>query len=147
MAQATGFQFDKSTGNVHMNAGDTGSFWVCCKRDSGEDWPSTARMLFTVKNGNGQIVMQRIYRPDDQWDQGDGVMLIEFHNDDTDTWDAGDYTMERRYDIAPIWSELPAPTSRCVNALQDGIPHMVEGDVVRTVFVGTLKIDGVLGTI
>ena len=147
MAQATGFKFDAATGNVQMNAGDTGSFWICCKRDSGEDWPSTARMLFTVTSPNNEIVMQRIYRPDDQWDQGDGVMLIEFHNDDTDEWAPGTYQMERRYDLTPIWDELPAPTSRCVNALLDGIPHMTEGDVVRTVFVGTLTIVGVLGKI
>ena len=146
MAQATGFKFDAATGNVLMNAGDTGSFWICCKRDSGEDWPSTARMLFTVTSPFNEIVMQRIYRPDDQWDQGDGVMLIEFHNDDTDEWAPGTYQMERRYDLTPIWEGTPS-SSRCVNALAEGTAKMIEGDVVRTVFVGTLTIVGVLGTI
>lgn len=146
MAQATGFQFDKATGNVSMNAGDTGSFWICCKRDSGEDWPDTARMLFTVTSPNNEIVMQRIYRPDDQWDQGDGVMLIEFHNDDTDEWAPGTYQMERRYNLTPIWEGTPS-SSRCVNALTEGTAKMIEGVPVRTVFVGTLTIVGVSGKI
>ena len=30
MAQATGFKFDAATGNVQMNAGETGRVWVCC---------------------------------------------------------------------------------------------------------------------
>lgn len=146
MAQATGFKFDAATGNVSMNAGDTGSFWICCKRDGGEDWPSTARMLFTVTSPNNEIVMQRIYRPDDQWDQGDGVMLIEFHNDDTDDWTPGTYQVERRYDLTPIWEGTPS-SSRCVDALAEGTAKMIEGDVVRTVFIGTLTIEGVLGKI
>ena len=147
MAKATGFQFDQATGNVHMNAGDTGSFKVKCTRSSGESWPDTARMLFTVVNGSGETVMQRIYRLDDQYDLGDGVVLIEFHNDDTDTWTPGTYSMERRYDVTPIWQGTPS-TARCVDQLGPGSHAvMVEGDTVRTVFVGTIQIDGVIGNI
>lgn len=130
-----------------MNAGDTGSFKVKCTRSSGESWPDTARMLFTVVNGSGETVMQRIYRLDDQYDLGDGVVLIEFHNDDTDTWMPGTYSMERRYDVTPIWQGTPS-TARCVDQLGPGSHAvMVEGDTVRTVFVGTIQIDGVIGKI
>ena len=147
MANATGFQFDPETGDIRMNAGDTGSFWVRCKRSSGADWPDTARMLFTIKNQQGETMMQRIYRPDDQWDPGDGIMLIEFHNDDTDDWAAGQYSMERRYNLAPVWTGTPS-TSRCVDQLGPGShAEMNEGIPVRTVFVGTLTIEGVLGKI
>lgn len=147
MAKATGFQFDKETGNVKMNAGDTGAFKVHCSRASGESWPETSRMLFTVRDGSGTIVMQRIYRMDDAWNLGDGVVQIEFHNDDTDTWEPGTYEMERRYDLSPIWQGTPSE-ARCVDQLGPG-DHavMVEGDVVRTVFRGTLTIDNVLGKI
>ena len=147
MAKATGFRFDPETGDISMNAGDTGSFWLHCARESGEDWPATARMLYTIRNSQGEIVMQRIYRMDDQWDQGDGIVLIEFHNDDTDKWNPGSYNVERRYDLTPIWQGTPS-TARCVDQLGPG-EHavMVEGDVVRTVFKGTLTIENVLGDI
>ena len=135
MAKATGFQHNNETGDIRMNAGDTGSFWVHCSRKSGEDWPSTARMLYTIRNPSGQIVLQRIYRLDDQWDAGDGYVLIEFHNDDTDDWDTGDYSTERRYDLTPTWDGTP-DTARCVDALAAGAAQMIEGVPVRTVFQG-----------
>lgn len=147
MAQATGFQFDMVTGNIKMNAGDTGSIIVQCSRDSGEAWPDTARMLFTVKSGTGEIVMQRLYRLDDQYDLGDGAVLIEFHNDDTDEWETGDYRMERRYNVAPIWKGTPSD-ARCVDQLGPGEhAEMIEGVPVRTVFKGTLTIEPVDGRI
>ena len=146
MAQATGFQIDLESGNVSMNQGDTGSFTVHCSRKNGESWPSQSRMLFTIKNTQGAIMMQRIYRLDDQWGLGDGVVLIEFHNNDTDEWDTGSYQMERRYNVNPIWEGTPSD-ARCVDALADGAAKMIEGVTVRTVFQGTLKIDGVQGKI
>ena len=146
MAKATGFDFDKTTGNIRMNAGDTGSFKVHCARESGEDWTTDSRMLFTVKSNAGVIVLQRIYRLDDQYDLGDGVVLIEFHNDDTDSWEPGEYSMERRYNVAPVWDGTPS-TARCVNALAAGTAQMIEGVPVRTVFKGTLTIESVDGRI
>ena len=146
MAIVDGFKFDPETGNLAMYTGDTGSFAVKAERSSGDPWPDTARMLFTVKDGGGNIVMQRIYRLDDQWDLGDGVVLIEFHNDDTDEWTAGSYTMERRYDLTPIWDGTPS-SARCVDALAAGAAQMIEGDVVRTVFKGTISVSSVDGRI
>ena len=145
MAKATGFSFDKKTGNISMNAGDTGSFKVHCSRKSGAEWPSTARMLFTVKNQSDEIVIQRIYRMDDQYSLGDGTVLIEFHNADTDQLPAGDYSMERRYNVTPIWDGTPS-TARCVDYLTSSA-KMVEGATIRTVFRGTLHIDDVQGRI
>lgn len=147
MAKATGFHIDLETGNIIMNAGDTGAYKVHCARESGEEWPATARMLYTIRNASGTIVLQRIYRMDDAWGLGDGVVQIEFHNDDTDTWEPGTYETERRYDLTPIWQGTPS-TARCVNQLGPG-EHavMIEGDVVRTVFRGTLTIENVLGKI
>ena len=147
MAKATGFMHDNETGDIRMNAGDTGAFKVKCERESGEAWPTTARMLYTIRNASGTIVLQRIYRMDDQWGLGDGVVQIEFHNDDTDTWEPGIYEVERRYDLTPIWEGTPSE-ARCVDQLGPG-EHavMIEGDVVRTVFRGTLTIENVLGTI
>lgn len=135
-----------SAGNIIMHQGDTGSFKIHAQRASGIPWTADDRMLLTVKNSGGVIVMQRIYRLDDAWGLGDGVVLIEFHNNDTDTWESGPYQIERRYDVAPRWESGEAPAGRCVDALATG-DKMIEGDVVRTAFQGTLTISAVHGEI
>ena len=147
MAKATGFQIDLESMDIKMNRGDTGSFKVGSSRKSGTAWTSDDRMLFTIRNAQGEILIQRIYRLDDQWGLGDGKVLIEFHNDDTDTWDPGQYNTELRFDVDPTWDGGPVPTGRCVNALSSGVPHMIEGPVVRTVIQASLIIEGVLGDI
>lgn len=146
MANATGFVFDITTGNYELNAGDTGSGRWKIKRKNGQDWTSASRMLWTVTSPAGEIVMQRLYRLDDQYDLGDGRILMEFHNDDTDDWTPGTYNTEIRVDVNPVWDGTPS-TARCVNALTPGTARMIEGATTRTVFKGTLKIDGVLGRI
>ena len=128
-----------------MHRGDTGSFKIHAERETGTAWTDDDRMLFTVRDATSKVVMQRFYRLDDQWDLGDGVMLIEFHNDDTDQWANGQYAMELRFCIAPVW-EGTAPTSRCADALTAGA-RMVEGSVVRTVIHSTLTIDEIYGEV
>lgn len=123
------FQVDLETGAITMHRGDTGSFKIHGSRKSGEDWGADDRMIFTVKDMQGQVVLQRFYRLDDAWGLGDGVVLVEFHNDDTDKWSNGQYATEWRFIIGPIWNGT-APTARCVDALTAGV-RMVEGSVVR----------------
>ena len=139
------FNVNLETMEIKMHAGDTGSFKVHAERGSGDAWTDVDRMLFTVRDGAGEIVLQRIYRLDDQWEIGDGTVLIEFHNDDTDQWASGAYSTELRFDISPIWQGT-APTARCVNALTSSA-KMVEGAIVRTKIQSTLTINGVLGDI
>lgn len=139
------FNVNLETMEIKMHAGDTGSFKVHAERGSGDAWTDEDRMLFTVRDGAGEIVLQRIYRLDDQWEIGDGTVLIEFHNDDTDQWASGAYSTELRFDISPIWQGT-APTARCVNALTSSA-KMVEGAIVRTKIQSTLTINGVLGDI
>lgn len=147
MAKATGFSVDMESMDIRMNRGDTGSFKLKATRTSGDAWTDEDRMLFTVKDGSGTIRMQRIYRLDDQWGLGDGVVLIEFHNDDTDTWDNGSYSTELRFDVSPVWNGTPSE-ARCVDQLGPGDhAEMIEGPVVRTVLHGTLTIENVLGDI
>ena len=140
------FKVDLETMAITMHSGDTGSFKIGATRESGDEWTSADRMLFTVKNGQGEVVLQRIYRLDDQFDLGNGKVLVEFHNDDTDQWEAGTYSTELRFDVSPIWDGT-APTARCVDALSPGTPKMVEGSIVRTTIQSTLTISGVLGDI
>lgn len=139
------FEVD-SGGNITMHQGDTGSFIVSAARESGTPWTADDRMLFTIRNSGGRVVLQRIYRLDDAWGLGDGTVLIEFHNDDTDTWEIGPYQIERRYNVSPRWESGEAPEGRCVDALLTG-DRMIEGDVVRTTFQGILTISGVFGEI
>ena len=139
------FNVNLSTMDITMHRGDTGSFKVAASRASGEAWTEDDRMILTVRDPSGAIVMQRFYRLDDQWDLGDGVVLIEFHNDDTDQWGNGSYATELRFVISPIWSGT-APTARCVNALTAGV-RMVEGAIVRTVIHANLAIDDIYGEV
>lgn len=139
------FSIDHETMEITMHAGDTGSFWVHGERRSGEAWTEDDRALFTVTNQQGEIMLQRFYRLDDQWEAGDGDFLIEFHNDDTDTWEPGQYSTELRFNVDPVW-EGTAPTGRCVNALTASA-KMVEGSIVRTPIQSTLTIQGVQGII
>ena len=145
MASATGFQVDLQTGDIKMNAGDTGSYKIHVSRVSGDAWTEEGRFLYTITGANG-IVLQRIYRLDDQYDLGDGWILVEFHNDDTDEWDSGDYTIEGRANANPVWEGTPS-SARCVDALAEGAAKMIEGVPVRTLFKCTLHIDSVDGRI
>lgn len=139
------FNFDSSSWAITMHQGDTGSKWIGASRKSGENWTEDDRCLFTVRNSNDEIVMQRMYRLDDQWEQGDGVFLMEFHNADTDQMPTGTYKTEWRFDVDPTWDGT-APTGRCVNAMTASA-HMTDGSIVRTVIQSTMTILGVLGEV
>ena len=121
------FKRDPLNGNITMHRGDTGAFRVLATRQSGEVWTEYDRMLFTVRDGNGEIKIQRIYRLDTEL--GNGRTEIQFHNNDTDQWENGTYNAERRYIVNPRWEGTP-PEGDCVNALTAGA-RIVEGDVVR----------------
>lgn len=146
MPKVDGFIFHADTGDFELYAGDTGSGIFHLRRASGAEWPATARGLFTVTSPGGEIVMQRIYRLDNQYGLGDGRFLVEFHNDDTDTWSGGTYRTEIRADVDPTWDGTPS-AARCVDALAEGAARMIEGVPVRTLFKGTLVINSVDGRI
>ena len=136
------------TGAVEMHAGDTGVIRVKAVRAGGEDWSEDDRMLFTVKKGD-DVIMQRIYRLDDDEGVGNGRAVIQFHNNDTDEWESGDYPYEIRYIIGPKWDgdpEDPIPSGLCVNGLTAD-RHPVEGDCVRTVIQSSIRISPVYGRV
>ena len=139
------FTRDPATGNIAMHRGDTGAFTVHGTRKTGTDWTEYDRMLFTVKNGNGEIVMQRIYRLDT--DLGNGRVEIQFHNNDTDQWENGTYNAERRYIVNPRW-EGTAPEGDCVDAMTANA-KMVDGDIVRVPEKGqfTITLNDIYGEV
>lgn len=128
-----------------MHRGDTGAFVVRCTRKTGTAWTEYDRMLFTVRNGNGEIVMQRIYRLDT--DLGNGRALIQFHNSDTDQWENGTYNAERRYIVNAIWEGTP-PEGDCVNAMTANA-RIVDGIPVRVPPTGqfTINLNDVYGEV
>ena len=123
------FQINRATGEITMHRGDTGAFTVHATRKSGRDWTENDRLLWTVRNASGEIVLQRFYRLDDDEGLGNGVVEIQLHNNDTDILANGIYSTERRYVISPRWNGT-APTGMCVNALTAGV-RMVDGNVAR----------------
>lgn len=125
-----------AAGNITMHRGDTGAVTVRGRRKTGKAWTENDRMLFTVRNGSGEIVLQRLYRLDTEL--GNGRAVIQFHNNDTDQLENGTYNAERRYFVNPRW-EGTAPEGNCVNALTADA-KIVEGDVVRVPETGQFTI-------
>ena len=111
-----------------MHAGDTGSIKVHATRQTGDDWTSADRMVYTIVNANGMVVLKRYYRLDTSL--GNGRVLVQFRNDDTDDLAPGNYSAERRYVVNPRW-EGTVPTGDVTDALAEGIGQIVDGDVVR----------------
>lgn len=122
------FTYDSETGSVSMHQGDTGAYIVHASRKSGEPWTANDRMLLTIWNGSAPLI-QRIYRLDRQ-DIGNGNVLIEFKNADTDKIPTGNYAMERRYIINPIWDGEDIPEENCADALTASA-RIIDGHIVR----------------
>lgn len=125
------FEYDKTTGAVTMHQGDTGSYYVHCQRKSGTPWTENDRMILTIGPRDDPVI-QRYYRLD-RADTGNGRILIEFKNADTDHVPTGNYPMERRYVINPTWEldeGASIPTEDCANALTSGA-RIIDGPIVR----------------
>lgn len=129
------FDITYPRGDIVMHRGDTGSYTVTVAREDGAEWTSADRMLYSIKNAAGAVVMKRAYRLDREGKNG--IADIEFHNADTDTWPAGTYEGELRALINAYWSIANPPTSDVVDllALEEalGVERIaVDGDTVRT---------------
>lgn len=136
------FNVDLETMEITMHRGDTGAFKVSATRESGTAWTSADRALLTIDK-DGTPVIQRFYRLDTAL--GNGKIQIEFHNDDTDTLENGQYNTELRYIINPYWDGT-APVNDVTDALAVDA-SIVGGDIVRTVIQSTLKIDDIYGEV
>lgn len=123
------FYIDTDTGNIEMHVGDTGAFKTHAARQSGTAWTDADRLVFTVRDGSGNVRLQRYYKLTTAL--GNGYAEIQLHNSDTDTWPSGNYNTERRYVVNPRWSgDGTAPAGDVVDALTAG-KTITEGDVVR----------------
>ena len=115
------FSVDYDTGAIVISKGDTGSFELEVIREDREAWGENDRAVFTVNNGAGETVIERIYRLDSET-PGNGIIVVEFHNSDTDQLDPGGYTWEIR--------------------LVDGIYTDDDGKIIDGNFIRTPGIDG-----
>jgi len=143
------FIYDPNDGSITMHQGDTGSYMVTASRRSGEPFSENDRMLFTISNGT-EALIQRIYRLDRE-DIGNGNVLIEFHNEDTDDIPTGNYMLERRYIINPYWDVDEGgaiPTENVADALTASA-RIIDGDIVRVPEHGqaTLQITNIYGEV
>lgn len=123
------FDFNAKTLTVTLHAGDTGSFNIRGLRRNGVAWTANDIMRFTVINGSGEVVMDRAYKLTGVTGVPEGCAVIEFHNNDTDTWAAGAYIIQVRYFVNPSWSGS-APAGDVTDLLDVG-SYPIEGDVVR----------------
>lgn len=142
------FEINLETMVIDMHKGDTGAFKVIATKESGAAWGEHDRMMFTVSSADGTDKIRRLYRLDDgrtETDLGDGVVQIEFHNDDTDTWPTGLYTTELRFIGNAVWDGTEL-TSDCVDDLVSN-SHIIEGVPVRTAKQSTLNIRNVIGEV
>lgn len=123
---------DMNNGAITMHQGDTGSYKVKATRASGVPWTANDRMILTIGDRENPVI-QRFYRLDNDDTLGNGVVLIEFHNDDTDKIPTGNYPLERRYVVNPVWEldeGVEIPTEKVCNALTAGA-RIVDGHIVR----------------
>lgn len=142
------FNVDLETMAIDMHRGDTGAFKIAATKASGALWGEHDRMLFTVSAADGTDKIRRLYRLDNDRTEtalGDGVVQIEFHNDDTDTWAAGIYTTELRFIGDAVWDGTEL-TSDCVDDLVS-TSHIIEGALVRTPLQSTLNIRNIIGEV
>lgn len=142
------FNVDLETMAIDMHRGDTGAFKIAATKASGASWGEHDRMLFTVSAADGTDKIRRLYRLDDErteTDLGDGIVQIEFHNDDTDSWAPGIYTTELRFIGDAVWDGAEL-MSDCVDDLVSA-SHIIEGALVRTPLQSTLNIRNIIGEV
>lgn len=110
------FAVDPSNGMIEMNVGDTGSFELIGARDDGDLFTEYDRAVFSIKNQAAEMVIERVYALDND-ELGNGHVLIQFNNADTDHLIPGSYTWEVRFVVNPYY---------------DTSGRIVDGDIVST---------------
>ena len=85
---------------ITLSRGDTGALTVNATATlDGSDYTFAAedRALFSIKNANGEIIMQKAY------EMTDNSFTVYFLNGDTDSLAPGSYSWDVRYIIHPYY--------------------------------------------
>ena len=88
--------------NINLSRGDTGALVVNATATlNGEPYTFSAddRALFSIKSGNGEIIMQKAY------EMTDNSFTVYFLNQDTDSLSPGAYSWDVRYIINPYYDD------------------------------------------
>ena len=86
--------------NIILSRGDTGALKVNAEATlDGEPFTfsSTDRALFSIKNSQGEIIMQK------QCEMTNNAFTVYFLNSDTDSYAPGAYSWDVRYIINPYY--------------------------------------------
>ena len=140
------FVIDVETMRIEMHKGDTGSFLVTAEKASGAAWTDADRMIFTVAAPDGTVMLERYYRLDSGRESVDldaGQALIEFHNDDTDSWAVTTYNTQLRFIGDAVWDGGPVTDDWADSLAIDS--HIIEGVPVRTALQSTLALKTIYG--
>lgn len=127
--------FDVNGMTITMTVGDTGAMKI---RITGYELQTDDAVLFTVKTGNGSIMMDRVFtnKQDVPWDgriESDNSIIVCFHNSDTEGFSAGSYM----WDIRVV-----------INAYRNGEGVITDGDQVITPYTPqTLVLQSPIGTV
>lgn len=78
---------------ISMSIGDTGAIRI---QTSGYDFDDDDRAIFTIKSGNGTVLMEREYQIDEN-----GGFLVCFYNSNTEQFSAGNYQWDVRFVLEP----------------------------------------------
>lgn len=81
---------------ITLSRGDTGAIKITA--DTEYTFAAEDRALFSVKNGNGEIVKQSVFELDEN-----KAFVVTFFNNDTDNLAAGGYSWDVRYIINPYY--------------------------------------------
>jgi hypothetical protein len=92
--------FKIENGAITLSRGDTASFTVTA---SGHTFEAEDRALFTLKDGQGEVVLERAYALDTEL--GNGVFLVQLSNSDTDQLAVGAYSWDVRYVLHPYYDD------------------------------------------
>lgn len=88
--------------NIELSRGDTGALTVTANATlEGEPYVfgTNDRALFSIKSGNGEIIMQKICP------MVDNAFTVQFLNSDTDSLAPGSYSWDVRYVINPYYDD------------------------------------------
>lgn len=93
--------FDVDGMTITLTIGDTAAVKI---RATGYELDTDDAVLFTIRTGNGSVMMERVYtnktgvRADGPIET-DNSVIVCFHNADTEGYPAGNYTWDVRYII------------------------------------------------
>ncbi len=103
---------------ILLSRGDTGTLTI---RETGATFASDDRAVFTVRDPQGGVVIEKVLEIDD------GAVEVGFENADTDSLAAGSYTWDIRYVVTPVYD---TPSGRITGGAEVLTPKLPQKFIV-----------------